>query len=89
MMIARVTGTVVATAKHPHYEGLKVLVVQPLLPDGTPKGKSLLAVDGAKAGVGDTVLVIDEGGSARTVVGRPAATTIRCVVAGIIDHVDV
>jgi microcompartment protein CcmK/EutM len=88
VILARVVGTVVSTEKHPHYRGHKILVVQPVDPRGEPKGRSLLAVDGVQAGIGDTVLVVDEGGSARMVVGEEAALTIRTAVCGIIDRVD-
>jgi len=89
MTLGRVVATVVATEKHPHYRGQKILVVQPVDPGGAPKGRSLLAVDGVQAGVGDLVLVVDEGGSARTVIGDEAAMTIRTAICGIVDRVDI
>ncbi len=89
MTLARVTGTVVSTEKHPHYAGRKILVVQPVTPDGAPKGRSLLAVDAVQAGVGDLVLVVDEGGSARAAIRDEAAVTIRTAVCAIVDSVDV
>jgi microcompartment protein CcmK/EutM len=89
MIIARVVGNVVSTEKHPHYKGRKILVVQPITPDGQAKGASFLAVDGVQAGVGDTVLVVDEGGSARLAVGDEGAVTIRTAICGIVDSVDV
>jgi ethanolamine utilization protein EutN len=88
MMLARVVANVVATEKHPHYQGRKILVVQPVGPDGTPRGRSILAVDGVQAGIGDTVIVVDEGGSARAVIGDESALTIRTAICGIVDHVD-
>ena len=88
MILARVVGTVVSTEKHPHYLGHKILIVQPVDPWGASKGRSLLAVDGVQAGIGDTVLVVDEGGSARTVVGEEASLTIRTAICGIVDRVD-
>jgi microcompartment protein CcmK/EutM len=89
MMLARVTASVVATEKHPHYRGQKILVVQPVDPQGKPKGRSLLAVDGVQAGTGDLVLVVDEGGSARAVIGDESAVTIRTAICAIVDTVDV
>ncbi len=88
MNLARVTAVVVSTEKHVHYSGHKLLVVQPVGPDGEPKGVPVVAVDGAQAGVGDLVLVVDEGGSARQVIGEPDAVTIRTAVCGIVDSVD-
>jgi ethanolamine utilization protein EutN len=86
--LARVTANVVATEKHPHYKGLKIMVVQPVDPNGKPMGRSLLAVDGVQAGIGDLVLVVDEGGSARVVIGDESAVTIRAAICGIVDKLD-
>ncbi len=88
MILARVIGNVVSTEKHPHYLGRKILVVQPESPDGKPKGRSFLAVDGVQAGVGDLVLVVDEGGSARATIGDEGAVSIRTAICGIVDSVD-
>jgi ethanolamine utilization protein EutN len=87
-MLAVVTANVVATEKHLHYRGRKILVVQPVDPAGKPKGRSLLAVDGVQAGIGDLVLVVDEGGSARAVIGDESAVTVRTAICGIVDRVD-
>ena len=89
MIIARVVASVVSTEKHAHYKGQKILVVQPLDAQGSPKGKSLVAVDGVQAGIGDRVLVVDEGGSARTVIGDESAVTIRTAICAIVDRVDI
>jgi microcompartment protein CcmK/EutM len=88
VILAKVVGTVVCTEKHPHYRGQKILVVQPVDPGGAPRGKSLLAVDGVQAGSGDVVLVVDEGGSARGVIGDESAMTIRTAICGIVDRID-
>jgi microcompartment protein CcmK/EutM len=89
MTLCRVVATVTSTEKHPHYRGYKIMSVQPILPDGTPKGKSFLALDGVQAGTGDTVLVVDEGGSARAVLGDEQAVTVRTVICAIVDNVDI
>ena len=89
MIIARVVGTAVSTEKHPQYRGYKILVVQPIDPQGKPKGRSFLALDGVQAGIGDRVLVVDEGGSARSVLGDEGAVTVRTVACGIVDRIDV
>jgi ethanolamine utilization protein EutN len=88
MILAEVVGNVVSTEKHPHYRGYKILVVQPVDPDGKAKGRSFLAVDGVQAGVGDRVLILDEGGSARLILGDEKAMTIRAVVAAVVDRID-
>lgn len=89
MTLARVVGNVVSTEKHPQYRGYKILIVQPLDVQGKSKGKSYLALDGMQAGLGDTVLVLDEGGSARCVLGDEKAMTVRTVICGIVDKIDI
>ena len=87
MQIARVIGTVVATQKHRKFEGAKLLLVQPLNLDGTPRGTALLAVDGVGAGVDERVLVVLEGRAAGEAIGQKGAPVDAAIV-GIIDSVD-
>ena len=87
MQIARVVGTVVATRKHRKFEGAKLLLVQPLNLDDTPRGVALLAVDSVGAGVREKVLVVLEGRAAGEALNRKAAPVDAAVV-GIIDHVE-
>ncbi len=89
MILGQVVASVVSTEKHAHYKGLKLLMVQPLDAQGKPKGKPLLAVDGVQAGVGDRVILVDEGGSARAVIGDESAVTVRTAICGIVDRVDI
>jgi len=56
---------------------------------GNKAGKILLCVDSVQAGIGDLVLVVDEGGSANFILGRTDVNAIRAVVTGIVDEVDV
>lgn len=87
MIIGKVTGVVVATRKNKHLEGNRLLIVQPLNKKLKPEGDSLLVVDQAYAGFGETVLVIDEGNSARQVFNNPEIP-VRAFVAGVIDRID-
>jgi microcompartment protein CcmK/EutM len=87
MQIAQVVGTVVATQKHGKFEGAKLLLVQPLNLDGTPRGAALLAVDGVGAGVHEKVLIVLEGRAAGEALGRKG-TPVDAAVVGIVDRVD-
>ncbi len=89
MYIGRVSGTVVATIKNELYEGYKLLVVDKLDLEGRPTAKYDIAVDVVQAGVGDLVLVLDEGNSARQIVDREPNGAIRAVIVGIVDEVTV
>jgi ethanolamine utilization protein EutN len=86
MQIGRVIGSVVATRKHPRFEGAKLLLVQPLNLDDTPRGNAVLAVDGVGAGVHEKVLIILEGRAAGETLGRTAAPVDAAII-GIIDSV--
>ncbi len=87
MLIGRVIGDVVATQKSPSHQGRKILVVQPLNLDGSDRGEVVLALDAVDAGIGDRVLIVTEGFSAMTAVGRPNSP-IDMAVVGVIDSVD-
>lgn len=87
MQIARVVGTMVATQKHRKFEGAKLLLVQPLNLDETPRGNALLAVDGVGAGVHEKVLIVLEGRAAGEALGKKGAPVDAAII-GIIDHVD-
>jgi ethanolamine utilization protein EutN len=88
MQIAKVIGTVVATQKHRKFEGAKLMLVQPLNIDDTPRGNALLAVDGVGAGVDEKVLVVLEGRAAGEALGRKGAPVDAAII-GIIDTVSI
>ncbi len=89
MKVAKVLGTVVATEKHPDFDSLKLLIVQPLNERMEPEGNSFIATDRVQAGVGDTVLVMREGGGIRMLFGRAPKFAIRSLIVGIVDQVSV
>lgn len=88
MFVAKVIGNVWATRKHAGLKGATLLLVKAVNPaDGTLTGEAQLALDGNQgAGVGDTVLIVDEGGSARKILKNSKAP-VRTVIAGIVDKV--
>jgi ethanolamine utilization protein EutN len=88
MQLARVVGTVVATHKHPKFEGAKLLLVQPTTVDDRPQGVPLLAVDSVGAGVSERVLIVIEGRAAGEALGRKGAPVDAAII-GIVDDVDI
>jgi len=87
MIIGTVRGDIVSTINHPFYTGKRLLVVEKEDPAGKPGGY-LIAIDGGiQAGVGERVLVIDEGNSARQIVGD-ADAPVRSIIVGVIDRID-
>ncbi len=88
MYIGKVIGTVVSTIKIDHLQAHKLLVVDMLTPEGDETGVYDIAVDTVQAGVGDTVLVLDEGNGARQILEMDPGA-IRTVVVGILDEVTI
>jgi ethanolamine utilization protein EutN len=84
MYLATVIGSLVSTQKHRAFEGAKLLLVRLVNPDRTPRGTTLLAVDGVGAGVDETVLVVLEGRAAGEILGRKGAPVDAAIV-GIVD----
>ncbi len=87
MFVAKVLKTVVADEKHPILKGEKLLLVRRVKESGTFYGKTTIAIDRAQAGVGDKVLVLQEGSSSRLIFGVESEP-VHCIIVGIVDHVD-
>lgn len=85
MNIGVVTGTVVGTVKDPAYEGRRLMVVSICRPDWSFTGKETLAVDTVGSGIGDRVLVLKEGNSAKAIFG--AIVPMQEMIVGIVDQV--
>lgn len=85
MKLGRVSGTVVSTICSPAYEGRTLLICDLLDASGAETGDYLIAIDHVGAGAGEDVLILDEGNSARQVLGWPDAP-VRAVVVGIVDE---
>lgn len=87
MKLGRVEATVVSTISHPFFDGKRLLLCRLLDPSGEGSGYTI-AVDRVDAGVGDPVLIVDEGNSARQLFGLDTGP-VRAVIVGIVDEVDV
>jgi microcompartment protein CcmK/EutM len=88
MKLAHVVGTVVSTINVPVYDDRTLLLCDLVDPAGRPTGGYLIAVDTVGAGAGETVLLLDEGNSARQVLGLSVGP-VRTLVVGIVDAVTV
>ncbi len=88
MLLGKVIGDVVATQKNSRYEGARIMVVQPINPDGTPRGATMLALDSVDSGAGDVVLVVQEGwGASTAATGEPGAA-IDSAIVGVVDSIE-
>ena len=87
MIIGTVRGNIVSTINHPFYDGKKLLVVEKEDFSGKAGGYVIAIDGGVAAGIGERVLVIDEGNSARQVVNDEKAP-LRSIIIGIVDRID-
>ena len=88
MILGKVCGALHSTINHKFYDNRKILVVDKLDLEGNPTNEYIIAVDQVDAGAGETVLVIDEGNSARFIVEDDMAP-LRSIIVGIVDQVQV
>ncbi|HEU4594142.1 MAG TPA: EutN/CcmL family microcompartment protein [Pyrinomonadaceae bacterium] len=88
MILARVVGNVVATQKNERYANARVMMCQPVTPQGEEWGATLLALDSVDAGVGDTVLVVQEGWGASTAATGEQGAAIDSAIIGVVDRID-
>ena len=87
MQWAYVVGTLVATQKHPKFEGAKLLLVQPVGLDDAARGPVLLATDTVGAGVHEKVLIVLDGKAAMDAMQK-RGTPVDAAIVGIVDRVD-
>ncbi|HJU90877.1 MAG TPA: EutN/CcmL family microcompartment protein [Gemmatimonadaceae bacterium] len=87
MFIARVVGEVVSSHRHDNLGGHKLLLVRRLDLDDKEDGGEVIALDVIGVGEGERVLVVQEGGSARTLY-NDQKIPVQAVVVGVIDEVE-
>ena len=88
MFVGIVRGEIVSTINHPFYDNRRLLIVDRVDDAGRPTGGYLIAVAAVDAGVGERVLVLDEGNGARQIFGD-ASGPVRSAVVGVVDAVDI
>lgn len=88
MLIARVIGNIVATQKNQRYEGTRAMLCRQITPEGEDMDYTCIALDSVDSGVGDIVVIAQEGWSASTAsTGKPGAA-IDSAIVGIVDRID-
>ena len=88
MQIGKVVGTVVATQKNRKLEGAKLLLVQPITPQGKSKGKPLVAIDAIGAGAGEIVYWC-RGRESSLAFDPPGVVPSDAAIVGIVDTINV
>ncbi len=88
MILGDVIGVMVATIKHASLEGRRLLLVHPVTPEGERTGQAEIALDTVDAGVGDRVLVTQEGHAGEAVIGKKGIP-VRSLITAVVDQVEV
>jgi ethanolamine utilization protein EutN len=86
MLIARVVGSAVSSAKDDRLTGGKLLLVRPASPSDEVAGDTFVAVDTVGAGTGELVLVVR--GSAARFTTRTEGTPTDAAIVGVIDSLE-
>ncbi len=88
MLLARVIGNIVATQKNQRYEGTRAMLCRQITPEGEDMDYTTIALDSVDSGVGDIVIIAQEGWSASTAsTGKPGAA-IDSAIVGVVDRID-
>lgn len=85
MFLARVEGNVVATRKHPSFNGWRLVICQPIGRDGAAEGTPQVAIDPHGAGLHQRVIISSDGLAARKAVGDDKSP-VRWMITAIVDE---
>ncbi len=89
MLLAKVTGNVVATQKNSYLNGHKLLIIQRIDLDGNFIGKNdVIALDFVDSGIGDTVLVVQEGAAVKQILGHKKAP-VHSIIVAVVDEIEI
>ena len=88
MILAKVKGNIVSTQKNSNLKGHKLLLIHPIKLSGEYLGdKDIIALDLIDSGIGDTVLVVQEGAAVKQILGHGKAPVHTMIVA-VVDQID-
>ncbi len=84
MLLAKVKGNIVSTQKNENLKGHKLLLVHPIDLKGNYLGeKDIIAIDLIDSGIGDTVIVTQEGAAVVQILGHRRAPVHSIIVANV------
>ena len=89
MVLAKVKGNIVSTQKNPNLKGHKLLIVHPIDLENNYIGKKdVVALDFVDAGIGDIVLLVQEGKAVLQILGHRKAP-VHSIIVAIVDSINV
>ena len=89
MFLGKVKGNIVSTQKNSYLKSHKLLLVHPTDLEGNLINKEdVIAIDFLDSGIGDTVLVAQEGDAVEQILGH-ANAPINSIVVAVVDDYEV
>jgi len=89
LILGRVKGNIVSTQKNPNLTGYKLLIVHPVDLDDKYLGeKDIVALDLVDAGIGDQVLLVQEGKAVQQILGHRKAP-VHSVIVAVVDSIEI
>jgi microcompartment protein CcmK/EutM len=89
LILAKVKGNLVSTQKNSYLVAQKLLLVHPIDLNDNYIGKNdVVAIDVVDAGIGDTVLLVQEGKAVQQILGHKNAP-VHSIVVAVVDSIDV
>ena len=89
MFLAKIKGNIVSTPKNKFLIGHKLLIVHPIDYNGNLIGKKdFIALDQIDAGIGDSVIVVQEGDAIEQILGH-ANAPVNTMVIAIVDDIEI
>ncbi len=88
MTLAKVRGNIVSTQKDQYLKGHKLMIIRQIDLEGNFIGNDdIVALDLIDSGIGDTVLIVQEGDAVQQILGHNKAPVHTMIVA-IVDQID-
>lgn len=88
MQLAKVNGNVVSSIKNEHLTGHKLLLVRAIDTKGTYiSEKDIIAIDQVDAGIGDIVLITQEGDAVQQILGHKKAP-VNTIIVAVVDDLE-
>ncbi|MDP3444361.1 MAG: EutN/CcmL family microcompartment protein [Ignavibacteria bacterium] len=89
MYLARVVGNIVSTQKNVYLKGHKLLVCKQIDLNGHfSDNKDVISLDTLDAGIGDTVIVAQEGDAVQQILGNKN-TPVNTMIIAIVDNIEI
>lgn len=89
MFLAKIKGNIVSTPKNKHLIGHKLLLVHQIDFEGNfIGGNDVIAIDLVDAGVGDEVIVVQEGDAVQQILGH-ADAPVNTMIIAVVDNIDI